>query len=80
MQMPPSPDKYDLPRTFGKSGLNKSFGIPDNYEHVRLKRQSQMPGPGDYRLADEISRSINISAASSKYSYTLDSRNKNPMS
>ena len=34
----PSPDKYDLPRTFGNSGLNKSFGGPDNYENVRLKR------------------------------------------
>ena len=56
----PPPNKYNLPRTFGNSGLNKSFGGPDNYEEVRLKRQSKMPGPGMYGFTDQVSRSLNL--------------------
>ena len=76
--MPPSPDKYDLPRTFGNSGLNKSFAGPDNYENVRLKKQAMMPGPGNYGFPDMIRKSQNVSELL-KYTYTLDSRNRNPM-
>ena len=88
--VPPAPCAYEKPKTFGKVGLHKSFGVPDNYEEVRLKRQSQMPGPGNYKFPDQLESSpeyrrkfnntqLTSGSESMRYSYTINSRNPNPM-
>ena len=45
--LPPGPGKYDRQSAIG-GGLHKSFGSKDQWERIRLKRQAQLPGPGNY--------------------------------
>ena len=39
---------YNLPRTFGKQGVQMGFGIRDPYPEYKLQSQGKLPGPGQY--------------------------------
>ena len=47
-ELSPAPGTYNLPSTFGREGLKRTFGVNPRYELKLLEKKSEMPGPGQY--------------------------------
>lgn len=78
MQNPPGPGVYDLPKTFGKEGLQRSFGKKLHLDDIQLRRSMALPGPGDYIHPDKVEDKLTMmSKARHKSNLSIDVASQN---